>query len=211
MKSSSNLPRREYRSPGPVRILRLVAMAAVIGFLLYTSWQRGQQQPAPQPGPPAGQQAGDQPIQVKVIDGLPAERKTPDAAKPVEKEPAETAPTEPIATERTATKSGPKLKTEIKGAVIRNQDGRVIFRGDIDLRETLARIERGERDDHPNDGSVFQNREKRLPKQPSGHYREWVHPTPKQRGPGPQRIVTGKNGEVYYTPDHYETFERLDK
>ncbi|WP_404995342.1 ribonuclease domain-containing protein [Cupriavidus pauculus] len=25
-------------------------------------------------------------------------------------------------------------------------------------------------------------------------------------GVGPQRIVTGRNGEVYYTPDHYKTF-----
>jgi filamentous hemagglutinin len=31
-------------------------------------------------------------------------------------------------------------------------------------------------------------------------------PTPGVSGPGPQRIVTGKNGEMYYTPDHYDTF-----
>jgi guanyl-specific ribonuclease Sa len=57
---------------------------------------------------------------------------------------------------------------------------------------------------------VFQNREKRLPQKPAGYYREWVHPTPGLRGPGPQRIVTGKEGEIYYSPDHYETFRRLD-
>jgi guanyl-specific ribonuclease Sa len=63
---------------------------------------------------------------------------------------------------------------------------------------------------HRNDGAEFQNRERRLPKRPAGYYREWVHPTPGLGGPGPQRIVTGGEGEIYYTPDHYRTFERLD-
>jgi len=30
-------------------------------------------------------------------------------------------------------------------------------------------------------------------------------------GAGPQRIVTGNGGEIYYTPDHYQTFIRLDQ
>ncbi len=33
-----------------------------------------------------------------------------------------------------------------------------------------------------------------------------VVPTPGVNGVGPQQIVTGRNGEVYYTPDHYKTF-----
>jgi filamentous hemagglutinin len=28
-------------------------------------------------------------------------------------------------------------------------------------------------------------------------------------GPGPQRIVTGKSGEAYYTHDHYDTFRKI--
>lgn len=35
---------------------------------------------------------------------------------------------------------------------------------------------------------------------------EYVHPTPGVDGPGPQRIVVGKCGEMYYTADHYEAF-----
>jgi len=53
---------------------------------------------------------------------------------------------------------------------------------------------------------VFNNREGLLPKKPAGYYREYVHPTPGIKGTGPERIVTGKAGELYYTPDHYETF-----
>ncbi|WP_175181505.1 ribonuclease domain-containing protein [Achromobacter aegrifaciens] len=28
-------------------------------------------------------------------------------------------------------------------------------------------------------------------------------------GPGPQRIVVGKGGEMYYTADHYKTFIQI--
>ena len=82
-------------------------------------------------------------------------------------------------------------------------------RGPTDLVPTLRRIERGERHEHRNDGSVFQNRERRLPDQPRGYYREYVHPTPGVRGPGAQRLVIGRDGDVWYTPDHYESFERI--
>jgi guanyl-specific ribonuclease Sa len=80
---------------------------------------------------------------------------------------------------------------------------------DADLKETLARIDRGERLRFRNDGSVFENRERRLPKQPRGYYREWVHPMPGMDGPGPRRIITGTPPEAWYTPDHYQTFERV--
>ncbi len=39
-----------------------------------------------------------------------------------------------------------------------------------------------------------------------GYYREYVRPTPGVSGPGPQRIVVGRGGEMYYTSDHYQTF-----
>lgn len=82
-------------------------------------------------------------------------------------------------------------------------------RGRTDLVPTLLRIERGEKHSHRNDGSVFQNREKRLPRKARGYYREYVHPTRGMRGPGPQRLVIGNGDEVYYTADHYETFRRI--
>jgi len=87
--------------------------------------------------------------------------------------------------------------------------GREVYRGPVDLGPTLRRIAAGEHFPHRDDGTVFQNRESLLPPKPSGHYHEYVHPTPNLRGPGPQRVILGADGEVFYTPDHYNTFRRL--
>lgn len=57
---------------------------------------------------------------------------------------------------------------------------------------------------------VFKNREGLLPQKPAGYYKEFVHPTPKVKGVGSQRIVQGQGGELYYTPDHYESFIPLN-
>ena len=81
--------------------------------------------------------------------------------------------------------------------------------GRLDIAPTLERIERGEKHPHRNDGSVFQNRERRLPGKPRGYYREFVHPTPGSSGPGAQRVVIGDDRDVWYTPDHYETFQSV--
>jgi len=101
--------------------------------------------------------------------------------------------------------------TTIARQTIRNENGKVVFRGDVDVGPTLARISRSERLEFSHDGIVFQNRERRLPSKPPGYYHEYVHPTPGLAGPGPQRIIRGRNGENYYTPDHYRTFQRLDE
>jgi filamentous hemagglutinin len=36
-----------------------------------------------------------------------------------------------------------------------------------------------------------------------------VHPTPGENGPGPQRIIVGQDGDIWYTPDHYRTFKEI--
>jgi guanyl-specific ribonuclease Sa len=105
----------------------------------------------------------------------------------------------------------PSSSTVIAHQTIRDQDGRVVFRGDVGVGLTLDRIKRGERLSFSHDGVVFQNRERRLPQKPAGYYHEFVHPTPSAGGPGPQRIIIGREGETYYTPDHYRTFKRLDE
>jgi guanyl-specific ribonuclease Sa len=94
----------------------------------------------------------------------------------------------------------------VKDQTIRDQHGKVVFRGTVDLKPTLDRIERGEANRHRNDGTTFQNREGRLPRKPAGYYKEYVHPTQGESGPGPQRMILGKDGEIWYTPDHYKTF-----
>lgn len=64
------------------------------------------------------------------------------------------------------------------------------------------------------DGTVFFNRERLLPSQPRGYYREYTVTTPGARNRGARRIVCG--GEVptapracYYTADHYASFSRI--
>jgi ribonuclease T1 len=88
-------------------------------------------------------------------------------------------------------------------------DGNLAYEGDIDLAPVLERIERGERDSHDNDGSVFSNREGLLPQKPRGYYHEYVVRTPGMRSVGPQRLILGENGEAYYTSDHYESFTQV--
>ncbi len=108
-------------------------------------------------------------------------------------------------------RAAPADNTRISKQTIRDEDGRVVYRGDVDLGPTLRRMKSGERLNFPHDGTVFQNRERRLPRQSAGYYKEYVHPTPGLRGPGPQRLVIGEGGEIYYTSDHYRTFQRLNE
>jgi ribonuclease T1 len=97
----------------------------------------------------------------------------------------------------------------VPNITVRDMDGRVAWRGDVDLAPTLARIEAGERDAHRNDGGIFSNREQRLPQKPGGYYREYVVRTPGISHAGPQRLIIGKQGEVFYTSDHYASFQRI--
>jgi guanyl-specific ribonuclease Sa len=77
---------------------------------------------------------------------------------------------------------------------------------------TLRAIERGGPFPHDRDGSVFRNRERRLPDQPHGYYREYTVETPGSRDRGARRIVTGGQPPAvyYYTDDHYRTFRRVE-
>lgn len=97
----------------------------------------------------------------------------------------------------------------VRDVAVRDVDGRVAWRGDVDLEPVLARIDAGVRDPHRNDGGVFGNRERRLPEQRRGYYREYVIRTPGITHAGPQRLIVGAGGELYYTPDHYATFRRI--
>lgn len=97
----------------------------------------------------------------------------------------------------------------VRDVTVRDIDGRVAWRGDVDLGPVLERVEDGTRDPHGNDGGVFGNREGLLPPRPRGHYREYVVRTPGIDHAGPQRVVLGADGAVYYTSDHYASFRRI--
>jgi guanyl-specific ribonuclease Sa len=60
------------------------------------------------------------------------------------------------------------------------------------------------------DGTVFGNRERLLPAERNGYYREYTVGTPGSDDRGARRIVTGSGGELYYTADHYGSFVVVD-
>lgn len=74
---------------------------------------------------------------------------------------------------------------------------------------TLALIRKGGPFPYARDGAIFSNREKILPGQRRGYYREYTVKTPGERTRGARRIVAGKGGEFFYTPDHYNHFMRI--
>ena len=61
------------------------------------------------------------------------------------------------------------------------------------------------------DGTIFQNRERHLPKRPKGYYKEYTVKTPGRRDRGARRIVAGARGELYYTSDHYRSFRLIQE
>jgi len=77
-------------------------------------------------------------------------------------------------------------------------------------RQTLKLIETGGPYPYRQDGTVFRNRERLLPPEPDGYYREFTVQPQGTSGRGPRRIIAGKNGERYYTPDHYQSFLRIE-
>lgn len=76
--------------------------------------------------------------------------------------------------------------------------------------ETYHLIRQGGPFPHEKDGAVFGNRERLLPAQKRGYYREYTVATPGSRNRGTRRIVCGGAPRTpdacYYTADHYASF-----
>lgn len=67
---------------------------------------------------------------------------------------------------------------------------------------------------HDKDGTVFGNRERLLPRERRGYYREYTVETPGSRHRGARRIVCGgvrvtMPDACYYTSDHYSSFRMI--
>ena len=75
--------------------------------------------------------------------------------------------------------------------------------------DTVALIQAGGPFPYDRDGIVFENREGLLPAEASGYYHEYTVPTPGASDRGARRIIEGSGGELYWTDDHYRTFERI--
>jgi ribonuclease T1 len=79
---------------------------------------------------------------------------------------------------------------------------------------TFRLIESGGPFPYPKDGTVFGNRERLLPAQSRGYYREYTVKTPGSRDRGARRIICGgtppQSPEAcFYTEDHYASFRRI--
>jgi ribonuclease T1 len=81
-------------------------------------------------------------------------------------------------------------------------------------QEVMEQIRQGGPFRYEKDGTVFGNRERLLPSQKRGYYREYTVPTPGLRHRGARRIVCGGQqprspDACYYTEDHYSSFRLI--
>ena len=83
-----------------------------------------------------------------------------------------------------------------------------------EAQDTERMVRRGGPFPFAKDGVVFGNRERRLPMQSRGFYREYTVKTPGARDRGARRIVCGGRQPTapeacFYTDDHYTSFRRI--
>lgn len=78
-----------------------------------------------------------------------------------------------------------------------------------EAQRTIDLIDRGGPFPYDRDGITFGNREGLLPPQADGFYREYTVVTPGSADRGARRIIAGRDGRLYYTDDHYESFRRV--
>ena len=78
-------------------------------------------------------------------------------------------------------------------------------------QDTLALIKMGGPFASDRDGIPFGNRERILPKEKRGYYREYTVRTPGVKNRGARRIVCGGTlvapDQCYYSDDHYQSFK----
>jgi ribonuclease T1 len=104
-----------------------------------------------------------------------------------------------------------------RDSAVKSTDFQLILVADLPKqgRETLALIRKGGPFPYSKDGTIFGNRERLLPKQPRGYYKEFTVKTPGSRDRGARRIVCGgetnnpAKSECFYTADHYASFKRI--
>ncbi|WP_353238090.1 ribonuclease domain-containing protein [Limnohabitans sp.] len=83
-----------------------------------------------------------------------------------------------------------------------------------EAQETYRAIRKGGPFPYEKDGTVFGNRERLLPREDRGFYREYTVRTPGERTRGARRIVCGgpvpaEPKACYYTQDHYASFRMM--
>ena len=77
-----------------------------------------------------------------------------------------------------------------------------------EANKTLDRIESGGPFPHKKDGTIFRNKEGKLP---DGNYREYTVDTPGASNRGTRRVVQDiDSGKTHYTDEHYDNFIQID-
>ena len=81
-------------------------------------------------------------------------------------------------------------------------------------QEVMVLIAQGGPFRYDKDGTVFGNRERILPPEKRGFYREYTVKTPGERSRGARRIVCGglqpaTPDACFYTDDHYSSFRKI--
>lgn len=77
--------------------------------------------------------------------------------------------------------------------------------------ETVALIDAGGPFPYDDDGETFLNSAGLLPEREGGYYRVYTVETPGSAEPTARRIVSGTDGELYWTDDLYESFRRIEE
>lgn len=80
-----------------------------------------------------------------------------------------------------------------------------------EAKATLALIRAGGPYKYDQDDKTFQNREGILPSQKKGYYREYTVVTPGSGDRGARRIIGGREGDRYWTDDHYDSFRQIQE
>jgi guanyl-specific ribonuclease Sa len=79
----------------------------------------------------------------------------------------------------------------------------------IRINDSFNRIRSGGPYPYERDNTVFKNKEGELPDKPAGYYHEFTVEPLSGSTRGTMRLVTGLNGEVYYTDNHYKAFVKI--
>ena len=114
--------------------------------------------------------------------------------------------TEPVAP--LSSRSGAAAPTGTRDTVPRPPGMAVVALAQLpaEARRTVELIDRGGPFPYRQDDTPFGNRERLLPAQRAGYYREYTVPTPGSDDRGARRLVRGEAGELFYTDDHYASF-----